>query len=283
MAYGALGTDTGGSCRIPAAMCGIVGFKPTAGRIPLAGAFPLSPSLDSVGPLARSVDCCATLDAVLSGEGFEPIPDLTASDLNLGVLNHYVTDGLEKTVADNYERALRALTKAGMKLTDIKLPELAELPDINRKGGISAAESYAVHRPRLANDAARYDPRVLVRIVRGREQDAADYIELLNIRANFIARIARRIRKFDAVLMPTIPIVAPVLSDLTSEDAYVKANGLALRNPSIVNFIDGCAITLPCHDPGTAPVGLSLFGLANTDADLLSVARVVEPIVAIDA
>jgi aspartyl-tRNA(Asn)/glutamyl-tRNA(Gln) amidotransferase subunit A len=119
--------------------------------------------------------------------------------------------------------------------------------------------------------------------VRGREQDAADYMELLNIRADFIARIARRIRKFDAVLMPTIPIVAPVLSDLTSDDAYVKANGLALRNPSIVNFIDGCAITVPCHDPGTAPVGLSLFGLANTDAGLLSVARVVEPIVAIDA
>jgi aspartyl-tRNA(Asn)/glutamyl-tRNA(Gln) amidotransferase subunit A len=283
MAYGALGTDTGGSCRIPAAMCGIVGFKPTAGRIPLAGAFPLSPSLDSIGPLAHSVDCCATLDAVLSGQGFEPIPDLAASDLNLAVLTHYVTDGLEKTVADNFERALRALTKAGATLTDIKLPELAELPDINRKGGLSAAESYAVHRPRIANDAARYDPRVLIRILRGREQDAADYIDLLNIRADFITRIARRIRKFDAVLMPTIPIVAPVLSDLTSDDAYVKANGLALRNPSIVNFIDGCAITLPCHDPGTAPVGLSLFGLANTDADLLSAARVVEPIVAIDA
>jgi aspartyl-tRNA(Asn)/glutamyl-tRNA(Gln) amidotransferase subunit A len=229
------------------------------------------------------VDCCATLDAVLSGQGFEPIPDLAASDINLAVLTHYVTDGLEKTVADNFERALRALTKAGAKLTDIKLPELAELPDINRKGGISAAESYAVHRPRLATDAARYDPRVLIRILRGREQDAADYIDLLNIRADFITRIARRIRKFDAVLMPTIPIVAPVLSDLTSDDAYVKANGLALRNPSIVNFIDGCAITLPCHDPGTAPVGLSLFGLANTDAALLSAARVVEPIVAIDA
>lgn len=283
MAYGALGTDTGGSCRIPAAMCGIVGFKPTASRIPLAGAFPLSPSLDSIGPLAHSVDCCATFDAVLSGQGFEPIPDLAASDLNLGVLTHYVTDGLEKAVADNFERALRALTRAGVKLTDIKLPELAELPDINGKGGLSAAESYAVHRPRLANDAARYDPRVLTRIVRGREQDAADYIDLLNIRADFITRVARRIRKFDAVLMPTIPIVAPVLSDLTSDDAYVKANGLALRNPSIVNFIDGCAITLPCHDPGTAPVGLSLFGLANTDADLLSVARVIEPKVAIDA
>ena len=283
MAYGALGTDTGGSCRIPAAMCGIVGFKPTAGRVPLAGTFPLSPTLDSIGPLARSVDCCATLDAVLSGQGFESIPDLAAPDLNLAVLTNYVTDGLEKTVADHFEQALRALTKAGVKLTDIKLPELAELPDINRKGGISAAESYAVHRSRIVNDAARYDPRVLTRIVRGREQDAADYIDLLNIRADFNGRVGRRIRKFDAVLMPTIPIVAPVLSDLTADDAYVKANGLALRNPSIVNFIDGCAISLPCHAPGTAPVGISLFGLANMDADLLSAARLVEPIVAIDA
>ena len=283
MAYGALGTDTGGSCRIPAAMCGLVGFKPTASRVPLAGTFPLSPSLDSIGPLALSVDCCATLDAVLSGQGFEPIPDLAATDLNLGVLTNYVTDGLEKAVADNFERALRALAKAGVKLTDIKLPELAELPDINRKGGISAAESYSVHRPRIANVAAQYDPRVLTRIVRGREQDAADYIDLLTTRADFMSRVARHIQKFDAVLMPTIPIVAPVLSALTADDAYVKANGLALRNPSIVNFIDGCAISLPCHDPGTAPIGISLFGLANTDANLLSVARVVEPIVAIDA
>jgi len=283
MAYGALGTDTGGSCRIPAAMCGIVGYKPTASRVPLAGAFPLSTSLDSVGPLANSVECCATLDAVLSGQGFEPVPELTASDLNLGVLTNYVTDGLEKPVADQYERALRALTQAGAKLTDVRLPELAELPDINRKGGISAAESYALHRARLVNDSSGYDPRVLTRILRGREQDAADYIDLLNTRANFTTRVARRIRKFDAVLMPTIPIVAPTVAELAADDAYAKANGLALRNPSIVNFIDGCAISLPCHAPGTAPVGLSLFGLANTDAALLSVAKVVESIVAVGA
>jgi aspartyl-tRNA(Asn)/glutamyl-tRNA(Gln) amidotransferase subunit A len=283
MAYGALGTDTGGSCRIPAAMCGIVGYKPTAERVPLAGAFPLSTSLDSVGPLANSVECCATLDAVLSGQGFESVPELSASDLNLGVLTNYVTDGIEKAVADRYEGALRALTKAGARLTDVSLPELAELPEINCKGGISAAESYALHRPRLLKGASGYDPRVLTRILRGREQDAADYIDLLNIRADFTTRVARRIRKFDAVLMPTIPIIAPAVAQLTADDAYVKANGLALRNPSIVNFINGCAISLPCHTPGTAPVGLSLFGLANTDAALLSVAKVVESIVAAGA
>jgi aspartyl-tRNA(Asn)/glutamyl-tRNA(Gln) amidotransferase subunit A len=281
MAFGALGTDTGGSCRIPAAMCGIVGFKPTASRVPTSGTYPLSPSLDSIGPLANSVACCAALDAVLATHTSTPAAELAVSDLRLGVLTSYVTDGLDKAVAASFERALRALGKAGAKLTDVSLPELAELPEINRKGGISSAESYAHHRARLAKESSEYDPRVLVRIMRGREQDAADYIDLRGIRADFTARVAQRIRKFDAVLMPTIPITAPALSELASDDAYVRINGLALRNPSIVNFIDGCAISLPCHDPGTAPVGLSLFGLRNTDSQLLAAAAAVEPTVAI--
>jgi aspartyl-tRNA(Asn)/glutamyl-tRNA(Gln) amidotransferase subunit A len=285
MAFGALGTDTGGSCRIPAAMCGIVGFKPTASRVPLRGAYPLSASLDSIGPLANSVTCCAVLDAILAAQCPPHMPgaDLTANDLRLAVLTNYVTDDLDQAVAASFERALRALKGAGARLTEVTLPELGELPGINRNGGLSAAESYAHHRARLAKDGSRYDPRVTARILRGSKQDAADYIELCNIRTNFMERVAKRIRKFDAVLMPTTPITAPALSDLAADEDYVRINALVLRNPSIVNFIDGCAISIPCQEPGTAPVGLSLFGLQNTDRQLLSAAAAVEATLATGA
>jgi aspartyl-tRNA(Asn)/glutamyl-tRNA(Gln) amidotransferase subunit A len=284
MAFGAMGTDTGGSCRIPAAMCGIVGFKPTASRVPLTGTYPLSVSLDSIGPLANSVNCCAALDGILAAQpAFESPTDLTAIDLRLGVLTNYVTDDLDGAVAASFERSLRKLKDAGVRLTEVTLPELGELPQINRHGGLSAAESYAHHRTLLAKDGSRYDPRVSARILRGSKQDAADYIDLCNIRTNFMERVAKRIRKFDAVLMPTTPITAPALSDLAADEAYMRINALVLRNPSIVNFIDGCAISIPCQEPGTAPVGLSLFGLRNTDHQLLSAAAAVEAIVATGA
>jgi len=287
MAYGALGTDTGGSCRIPAALCGIVGFKPTASRVPLTGAYPLSASLDSIGPLANSVACCAELDAILAAQPSVELPapgaNLTVNDLRLAVLTNNVTDDLDKAVAAGFERALRALKDAGARLTEVSLPELSELPEINRNGGLSAAESYAHHRARLATDGSRYDPRVSMRILRGSKQDAADYIELRDIRTNFMERVAKRIRKFDAVLMPTTPITAPALSELASDEAYVRINALVLRNPSIVNFIDGCAVSIPCHESGTSPVGLSLFGLRNTDRQVLSAAAAVEATVATGA
>ena len=279
MALGALGTDTGGSCRIPAALCGLVGFKPTASRVPLAGAYPLSPSLDSIGPMANSVACCAALDTILADDS--PLDEeVAASDLRFGVLTSYVTEGMDEAVTAGFEGALLALSAAGVSLMDVALPELAELPQINRKGGFATAEAYAHHRARLEKEASRYDPRVALRILRGREQDAADYIDLCRMRADIIDRISRRIRKFDAVLMPTTPITAPALADLAGDEAYMRTNALVLRNPSIVNFIDGCAISIPCHSPNTAPVGLSLFGLRNTDRHLLAAAAAIEPLAA---
>jgi len=114
------------------------------------------------------------------------------------------------------------------------------------------------------------------RIMRAREQDAADYIELLHARVAFIERVSRRLIDFDAVVMPTVPVSAPALSELSADDVYVRTNALILRNSSVVNFLDGCAISLPCHEPGTAPVGLTLFGLRDADERLWPVAAAVE-------
>ncbi len=276
MAFGALGTDTGGSCRIPAAMCGIVGFKPTARRVPLAGALPLSPSLDSIGPLANSVECCAILDAVLAGEPIEPLVSLPLRGLRFAVPQSLVLDDMDPHVARTFERTLARIAAQGAEVVAMPLAQLLELPALNHKGGLAPPEAYATHRDWIARHAAAYDPRVLARILRGKEQDAADYIQLLRARTSFIERIATELMSFDAMLMPTVPIVAPPIALLDDDEVYARVNALALRNPSIVNFMDGCAISIPCHAPPEAPVGLTLATLGGRDPQLLAMAASVE-------
>jgi aspartyl-tRNA(Asn)/glutamyl-tRNA(Gln) amidotransferase subunit A len=223
------------------------------------------------------------LDAVLSRDpalcdvaSAAAEPAVSVEGMRFGVLGGYVLQGLVTEVAAGWERALRALAKAGARLSHIVVQEFDELPRINRKGGFSSAEAYALHRARLASDAEQYDPRVAARILRGSEQDAADYIDLHAERVSFIARVTPRLAAFDALLMPTLPIIAPLLTDLASDDAYARLNMLTLRNSSIVNFLDGCAISIPCQEPGTAPVGLTVFGLRNTDERLLQIAGAAE-------
>jgi aspartyl-tRNA(Asn)/glutamyl-tRNA(Gln) amidotransferase subunit A len=279
MAAAGIGTDTGGSCRIPAALCGIVGFKPTAKRVPTAGAFPLSTSLDSVGPLARTVRCCAMLDAVLAAGSTFDLPEFPLAGLRLAVPQTVVLDGIAPEVGRAFEAALTALGKAGAHIGDLPLRELAELAQINAKGGLSAAESYALHRGLIAKHEGQYDPRVLVRILRGREQDAADYIDLVSARADFIRRVAAITAPFDALAMPTTPITAPRIDDLTRDAAYRHANAAVLRNPSIANFLDGCSISIPCHRAGEAPVGLMLLGAHGEDRRLLAIAAAIEQVV----
>jgi aspartyl-tRNA(Asn)/glutamyl-tRNA(Gln) amidotransferase subunit A len=279
MALGALGTDTGGSCRIPAALCGIVGFKPTAHRVPTQGAFPLSTSLDSIGPLAATVDCCVRLDAVLAGEPWVELSPLPLDGLRMAVPQTMVLDSLEPAVARAFDAALAAMRNAGARIVELPLQELSELPRINAKGGPSAAESYAIHRALIAKAEASYDPRVLSRILRGREQDAADYIDLVKARAEFIDRVAAITAPYDALLMPTTPVIAPRLADLVSDEAYRLANMLVLRNPSIANFLDRCSISIPCHRAGDAPVGLMLIGEHDADRRLMSIAAAIEALV----
>lgn len=278
MGFGGLGTDTGGSCRVPAALCGVVGLKPTARRVPLAGALPLSPSLDSVGPLARSVACCALLDAVISGDEAPAAPEpRPVATLRLGLpRGTFLTEDMDAAVDGAFSRALSRLAAAGARIELFDLPELAELPAVNATGGFAAAEAWAWHRRLIAERADAYDPRILARIRRGERMGAADYIDLVAARARLVAAAARRTREFDAVVCPTCPIIPPPIAAVEPEAEYNRINLLLLRNTAVGNFLDRCSISLPIHRPGEAPVGLMLTGERMADRALLSVAAGVE-------
>jgi len=256
-----------------------VGFKPTAARIPLHGAFPLSPSLDSIGPIAQTVRCCAAIDAILSGEnGAEP-KAVPVSTLTLGVARTLVWDELDTHVEKCVTDALHALDRAGVKLIDCELPSLKDIIAAYSTGGIPAFEAFRIHKDLLSKHASEYDPRARVRIERGAGKTDADREKLLQERARIQAAFAKELPRVDAWVMPAVARIAPRLSELTTDDAYTNANRLMLRNTSLVNYLDGCAISLPCHPQGTAPVGISLAAAHGADLRLLAVAQAVEPIV----
>src|SRR3984957_3577309 len=277
MAYGALGTDTGGSCRIPAAYNGIVGFKPTQRRVPLDGGVPLSFSLDSFGPLARSVGCCAVLDAVLADEAIVPLQPRPIKGMRLAVPTTVALDELEDAVTKTFERALEVLSRQGASIERIAVPEFLDVPPMQAKGGFTAAESYAWHRYLIVSHGDFYDPRVYSRILRGESLSAADYIDLLGARRSMIARIETRIAPYDALVMPTTANTPPRIADLVADDkAFTTQNLRALRNPSLINMIDGCSISLPAQREGEVPVGLMLAAAGGSDRRIFELAAGME-------
>ncbi|MFG1398728.1 amidase [Roseixanthobacter pseudopolyaromaticivorans] len=277
MAAAAIGTDTGGSVRIPAALCGLSGFKPTPRRVPRAGVLPLSTSLDSIGPIAPTVTCCAILDSVLSGSGADVPAPAALEGLRLAVPTTIALDGMDGAVSAAFSQTLSILSAAGAQVREIAVPEFARLPAINAKGGLIAAEAWHWHRALIDRAGPRYDPRVLVRLMRGRDMSAADYIDVLEARAAWIASLETRLAPFDALILPTVPLIAPALATLEADDAaYGATNILMLRNPTFINFLDGCALSIPCHWPGTAPVGLMIAGAAGRDRAILAIGRAAE-------
>ncbi|MGI4757662.1 MAG: amidase [Janthinobacterium lividum] len=274
MAAVAIGTDTGGSVRIPAALCGLTGWKPTARRIPMDGAVPLAPSLDSVGPIGWTVDCCARLDAVLSGSAYEPTPRLELSSLRLGVLQGYVLDALDEEVSSAFQRALAVLSDAGARVETVHLDALERIPYSNQS---AATEAYAWHRTLLEAESHRYDPHVSARILHGAGVLAADYLDLQRVRREIIRAADVAFAGFDAILLPTVPRIAPPIASLEGSDSvYFDVNGAMLRNTSIFNFLDGCALSIPCHTPGEAPVGLMIAGCHGRDMHVLHVGSAIE-------
>lgn len=276
MAAAAIGTDTGGSVRIPSALCGLVGFKPTARRIPLTGCYPLSPSLDSVGPLALTVADCALLDAIMAGDEPAPLEPLPLATLRFLAPTNYVREDCDAIVTAAFAVALDALRAAGAVIDEAPLEPLERVVPLQSNGGLPAAEVFWAQRELLAEHASEYDPNVYFRIMRGSKLSAADYLDLLTGRADLIARFASATRTYDALLWPTVPVVAPALAALEDREAYGRANALILRNPSIVNTIDGCALSIPAYQPGTPPVGLAVVARSGEDRTLLDIGAAVE-------
>lgn len=277
MAYGALGTDTGGSCRVPAAFNGVTGWKPTARRVPIDGVIPLSKSLDSVGPIARTVECCAIMDAVFAAETPKPLEAAPLKALRLLVPETIVLDSLDSHVAAAFEAALRRISDAGADVTRAPLPVLERIAEMTAKGGIAGAESYAWHRGLIATRGNEYDPRVRTRIMRGAEQDAADYIDFIERRAAAIPAYDEATSNYDAVIMPTTAIIAPRIDDVSgNDDDYVRTNLLILRNPMMFNILDCCSISIPMNRPGDAPTGLMIVGRSGTDRRTLAISKALE-------
>lgn len=279
MAHGALGTDTGGSCRIPAAYNGIVGFKPTQRRVPLEGGVPLSFTLDSFGPIARTAGCCAVLDAVLANEPIVPLRPRPIKGMRLAVPTTIALDELEDPVARTFERALETLSRHGAIIERIEVPEFLDVAPMNAKGGFAAAESYAWHRYLIVSKGDVYDPRVSARILRGESLTAADYVDMLGARKSLIARATVRLAPHDALVLPTTANTPPRIADLADDQAFTKANLLSLRNCTLINMIDGCAISLPAHREGEVPVGLMLAASGGSDRRIFELAAGMEGVI----
>lgn len=276
MCLGSIGTDTGGSVRIPAALCGLTGFKPTARRINASGLQPLSPALDSIGVIAHDVSSCLMLDAVIADQPLHPVRK-PLSAARFAVPQTLVLEGLDKSVTVAFYRAIERLQAQGATVESLPLNEFAELAEINARGGFTALESWQWHQSLIASHGDQYDPRVVSRIRRGADLTEADRLTLEQQRLDWQQRVAARLEGYHALLMPTVPTIAPTIAELEASEArYFTVNGAMLRNPSIINFLDGCSVSLPVQPAGEAPVGLMISALAMQDSELIGWALGIE-------
>jgi aspartyl-tRNA(Asn)/glutamyl-tRNA(Gln) amidotransferase subunit A len=272
----AIGTDTGGSTRIPAALCGLVGWKPSKQRVPTDGAFPLSFTLDSIGPLAKSVAECALTDAVMAGESPAAIEPAPLAGLKLGIWQGMPFESIDATVSAAWSAAIARLGQGGVRFSDEAISLVDDMIQVNAKGGFAPTEAYSIHRERLKHRGAGVDPFIRVRIERGGTVAAADYIEMGQTRRRLVQAMDARMAELDALVLPTTPIVAPTLAEVAAPDEFGRKNALLLRNTNPVNFFDLCAISLPLPRQCGLSTGLMLVGRNGADQRLFNIAAAVE-------
>jgi len=277
MAEIAIGSDTGGSVRIPSALNGLVGFKPTQARVPREGAFPLSFTLDAIGPLCRSVRDAAATDSVLAGIADEPLPQRELRGLRLGVPRGLLFREADDEVLAAVESALAQLAGAGAQVSDEALDDLLGEPfHLQKRGTLVAAEAAWIHRDWIDSRPGEYDPIVLGRIRRGQTLDAPTYVGIQHARAALLPALDARMAAFDALVLPTVPVLAPSIEAVRSEEPFLRINALLLRNPSVFNFFDLPALSLPLPRGGGLAVGLMLVGSRGQDKELLALGAAVE-------
>ncbi len=272
----AIGTDTAGSCRIPAAFCGVVGFKPSAGQISTQGAYPLSTTLDSIGPFARTVASAALGDALMAGDWTGGVAARRPETLRLGILRSLAFDGVEQPVQTAFDDAMARLGKTGANLSDVVFPAVTELPTINARGGITAVEAFAHHKAQIERAGQGYDPRVRTRILSGAAISGEEYLAILRRRTELTGAFQDLMPGHDGLIMPTSPLLPPVMSAFHKDEDYARLNFLCLRNTFIASFLNGCAISIPIHERGEAPVGLMIMAPWGSDRSVLAIAAALE-------
>lgn len=280
LALGTLGSDTGGSLRIPAAFCGLVGFKPSQASVPGEGSYPLSPSLDCVGPMGASVDCCARLWSVLAQQPLlEPTDD--TRPLRLAVPAGALIEQLATPVAEAFAAALERLRQQGHLIETLPFDAVDQVYAINQAGGLVVPEAIALHKAQIEAQGDAYDPFVLERLLGGLELPAWAYAQRLLPRAGLQRQFAREAAGFDGLLLPTVPILPPAIDSLAQNvAAFHAANRLALHNTNVFNYLDASAISLPWQTPEAAlPIGLMLVRPQGQDQALLNLARQVERLI----
>jgi aspartyl-tRNA(Asn)/glutamyl-tRNA(Gln) amidotransferase subunit A len=274
MAVAAIGTDTGGSVRIPAALTGLAGFKPTQSRVPRDGVLPLSTLLDTVGPLARKIADCALLDSILAAAERTLAP--FHEPLNLCTADDFMLQDADEAVSSAYARAKDLLRRSGARMDALAPGAFDEVPQYAGRGSFSSEEAWARFGERIRARPRDLDPRIAERILRGRDITAADHAANVEALAAMQARFERGMRNFDALMAPTVPIVAPPIADMEDDEKFRRANALILRNPMVANLLDAPSLTIPCHAPGAAPVGLMLIGPRLSDRRLLAIGAAIE-------
>jgi aspartyl-tRNA(Asn)/glutamyl-tRNA(Gln) amidotransferase subunit A len=281
MALGTIGSDTGGSVRIPAALTGLAGFKPTQARVPLTGAFPLSHTRDSVGPLGATAECCILMDAAMAGEVITLPAAANLRGLSFGVPTNILFDDMALDIERAVERALSAVSAAGGIIREFVFQELQDEQDGSRAANFSGYEAYLLHRERLETELDKFDPWVSKRLLLGKSIKEADYRALVELRAKLMTSANKTTARFDALLAPSVPIVAPTIAELTADEAtFYRINSALLRNAAPFNVFNRPAWSLPCQREGEAPTGLMVVGETNGDAKLQRIGLGVEAAIA---